>query len=177
MELTEKRKAQLSVFILFVSSIIVFAGCADACSSCKGRLAFGIAGGVIATFYSMVMLVLYRFKEDLADMIDLWVSMFSVAWCCAVVGVNTSPSSVQAGILNVYYFSWAMFFASLIWFFYAATQRGFVEASQKGDVTFHFTKEGNTGKAVPADADPVEAAEEGKAPIVVDSTAPPPSTE
>mmetsp|Transcript_12175 Transcript_12175/g.22019 ORF Transcript_12175/g.22019 Transcript_12175/m.22019 type:complete len:159 (-) Transcript_12175:1259-1735(-) len=102
--------------LLAVFSLVEFGTAADFCSevnSCGNRLGWAVAVGVISFVIATTMFFLHLKEMDLADKADKFVALFLMVWWIGGVASNTSPRWGGSGILNIYYFSWAAFFASL----------------------------------------------------------------
>ncbi|KAA8493280.1 hypothetical protein FVE85_8725 [Porphyridium purpureum] len=135
MDLSVKAKLQLYTLILAVASLIEFGSVADFCSNldnCTGRIGWALASGVISFVISAAYFALYKFKEDLADKFDAYVSGFMVLWWTVTVPFTTSDFAVG----NVYYFSWVAFFAAIMWCFNCLVSRGIVSPDDVKRVVF-----------------------------------------
>eukprot|EP00183_Erythrolobus_madagascarensis_P006735 CAMPEP_0185844732 /NCGR_PEP_ID=MMETSP1354-20130828/849_1 /TAXON_ID=708628 /ORGANISM="Erythrolobus madagascarensis, Strain CCMP3276" /LENGTH=154 /DNA_ID=CAMNT_0028544497 /DNA_START=120 /DNA_END=584 /DNA_ORIENTATION=+ len=103
-----------SLAFLSVTSLVQFASSADICNQlnrCTDKLGWGVAVGVVSFIVAVAMLVLHLKAEETADKFDKWVAIFLVIWWAGGVGSNTSAGYPATN--NVYYFSWACFFAAV----------------------------------------------------------------
>eukprot|EP00127_Corallochytrium_limacisporum_P006382 Clim_evm93s225 gene=Clim_evmTU93s225 len=116
---------QTALALTAVAALILFGTSADLCrtgnNDCDGRLAYGVAAGVIAFVLAGGLLAGGRYAPDVVtDQVHMAASAFLLFWGALTAGLLTSidgPYPNTNTSANGYFSTWIMFFASVIYAF------------------------------------------------------------
>jgi len=123
------RGLELSVFLIFVTSIICFSSAADLCANSANcdeysRLEYTIAAGVVSTVLTLLWLILRLLaKIEFSAIVELICAIIMVILWAVTAGVATSAEGPFSATGNGYFSTWAALLMSVLYFGHAYVQK------------------------------------------------------